>query len=259
LKERIQKIISRFGLASRRTAEQWITSGRVRVNGRIVTRLGSTADPEVDSIEVNGRKLTSNPPQPVYLMLNKPARCVTTSSDPRGRPTVMHLLKRLQERVFPVGRLDFNSTGLLLLTNDGALARKLEHPSFGVRRVYEVKIRKPLEESSIEKLRRGIVLSGKRTLPCEITVLRTSTRTQSLRVTLREGRNRQIHRMMAVFGREVIRLKRVRFGPLRLGDLPPGKFRQLTPTEVRNLRESVSKPGSVRPKKASRPTSKTRE
>jgi pseudouridine synthase len=238
VKQRLQKIISRSGLASRRTAERWILGGRVSVNGEVIRELGTKADPAADVVEVDGKRIAGIPAPPVYYVLNKPAGFVTTLRDPQGRPTVIDLLKRVRRRVFPVGRLDFVSTGMLILTDDGELAMKLQHPSSQIPRVYDVKIIGKLTDVSVRKLQRGVSLGNKKTQPCSIQVRKTSERSQWLRVTLREGQNRQIHRMMASVGISVSKLRRVQFGPLRLGRLAVGQYRRLTPSEVTSLRNS---------------------
>ena len=235
MKERLQKIISRAGLASRRTAEKWITEGRVRVNGKIVRQLGSKADPDTDTVEVDGRSIIDPGRHRRYYVLNKPAGCITAVKDPQGRPTVIDLLKRKHRHVYPVGRLDYNTTGLLILTDDGSLARYLQHPSSRIPRVYDVKVTGNLSQKALKRLERGIRLGDKTTLPCTVTVRRTSERSQWLRITLREGQNRQIHRMMAVVGATVVKIRRIQFGSLKLGRLPVGAYRELTPAEITSL------------------------
>jgi 23S rRNA pseudouridine2605 synthase len=249
---RLQKLIASAGIASRRKAEELIAQGRVTVNGQIVTELGSKADPERDSIKVDG-KLLRGPQRPIYLLLNKPKGYVTTVSDPEGRPTVMSLLRGVGERIYPVGRLDYSSEGLLLLTNDGELANKLTRASSHVPKTYLVKISGRAGEEDIAKLRQGIRIGSRsfgkadrsrehrsmkavHTAPAQIRLVREAENPW-YEVTLIEGRNRQIRRMFEEIGHHVEKIKRVRYGPLSL-DVEPGQFRQLTPREIESLRRS---------------------
>jgi 23S rRNA pseudouridine2605 synthase len=232
---RLQKIIAQAGLASRRKAEEMIRQGRVRVNGRTVTTLGTLADAGHDVIAVDGRQLRPRAPMR-YLVLHKPAGCVTTAEDEKGRPTVFDLLKRQSVRLFPVGRLDFNTEGLLLLTNDGPLANRLLHPRYGMPRVYLVRVNGPVADRDLETMRRGVDLPDGRTLPAEVHVVRRSEKSCWLRFTLREGRTRQIHRMLECCGGYGLRkLQRIGMGPLTLAGLAPGRFRFLEPSEVNRL------------------------
>jgi len=253
--ERLQKIIAAAGIASRRKAEELITGGLVSVNGQTVTALGTKADPERDHIRVNG-KLLHGPERHVYLLLNKPKGYVTTVADPEGRPTVMDLLHGIAARVYPVGRLDYLSEGLLLLTNDGELAQKLTHASSHVPKTYLVKVSGQPGEAQIERLRSGVKLAPERT-PMKTpgqAIRRRSTaittapaRIQLVReaenpwyeVTLVEGRNRQIRRMFEEIGHHVEKIKRVRYGPLQL-DVEVRRFRHLTTGEVAELKNAAS-------------------
>lgn len=232
---RLQKVIAQAGLASRRKAEEMIVQGRVRVNGRLVTALGTSVDAS-DNVMVDGRRLRPRAPMR-YLMLHKPSGCVTTTQDEKGRPTVFDLLKRYQPvRLFPVGRLDFNTEGLLLLTNDGQLANRLLHPRYGTPRVYLVRINGTVAEKDLETMRRGVDLPDGRTLPAQVHVVRRFEKTCWLRMTLREGKNRQVHRMLECCGGYGIRrLQRVGLGPLTLAGLAPGQFRFLESFEVDRL------------------------
>lgn len=232
--ERLQKILARAGVASRRKAEQYILEGRVRVNGKTVTELGTKADPERDHIKVDG-KLLHLRERPVYLMLNKPKGCVTTASDPQGRPTVMDYLKGVRGRVYPVGRLDYQSEGLLLVTNDGDFAARILGPSHHVPKTYEVKVNGPLTPDEQERFREGIPLHGRRTAPAGLKLLKPA-RNPWYEVTLIEGRQNQIRIMFRHFGRLVEKLRRTKIGPLSLGALKPGEFRPLTETEVARFR-----------------------
>jgi 23S rRNA pseudouridine2605 synthase len=263
--ERLQKIIAAAGIASRRNAEKLITSGAVSLNGQIVTELGTKADPERDHIRVNG-KLLHGAERHVYLLMNKPKGYVTTVSDPEGRPTVMDLLRGIRVRVYPVGRLDYASEGLLLLTNDGELAHKLMKAASHVPKVYLVKVAGVPDAEGLEKIRRGLSIpaesrflgpkgprndnvdkvesggkyrSGKhaqriKTAPAKVRLIRESDNPW-YELTLSEGRNRQIRRMFEEIGHHVEKIKRVRYGPLSL-DVPPGEFRRLSIGEIEKLK-----------------------
>jgi 23S rRNA pseudouridine2605 synthase len=236
--DRLQKILAAAGVASRRKAEQLISTGRVAVNGKTVTELGTKADPAVDAITVDGKPL--EPAQRfVYFLLNKPKGYVTTVSDPEGRPTVMQLLGNLRERVYPVGRLDYASEGLLLLTNDGDLAQQLTKAASHVPKTYQVKIHGQPSEQAIQRLQNGVTITldddrRVKTSPAKIR-LHEDAPNPWYEVTLIEGRNRQIRRMFQSVGFLVEKIKRVQLGPLVL-DVPPGKFRSLTIREVAQLK-----------------------
>jgi len=236
--ERLQKIIAAAGIASRRKAEEMIAHGLVAVNGQIVTELGSKADPEHDHIRVNG-KLLHGPERHIYLLMNKPKGYVTTLRDPEHRPTVMDLLRGLKARVYPVGRLDYASEGLLLLTNDGDFAYRLMKAASHVPKTYMVKVAGNPTTESLAKLREGVSIPsdrGKRvrTAPAKIRVIRESANPW-YEVTLIEGRNRQIRRMFEAVGHHVEKIKRVRYGPLQL-DVHPGEYRKLDAEEVAKLK-----------------------
>ena len=243
--ERLQKIIAAAGVASRRKAEELITAGQVSVNGRMVTQLGAKADPERDHIRVGG-KLLRGPEHKLYFMLHKPKGYVTTVSDPLGRPTVMQLMRGVHARLFPVGRLDYLSEGLLLLTNDGELMQQLTRAATHLPKTYLVKVSGAPSAEAIAKLRSGVMIDGAADsgLPAMKVVKTAPARIQLVReapnpwyeVTLREGRNRQIHRMFQKVGHRVEKIKRVHYGPLEL-DLPLGEFRPLTPAEVARLKK----------------------
>jgi pseudouridine synthase len=238
---RIQKIIAEAGLASRREAEEWIREGRVRVNGQ-VARLGDRADPERDSIRVDGKRVRPRAGAKSYVLLNKPKGYVTTVDDPEGRNTVLDLLPpALRGAVKPVGRLDVQTEGLLLLTNDGELAALVTNPSTGCPKEYSVKVSGIPPERELEKLRRGIPLDGRRTRPADIERISTTSRRGEegnawLRVVLKEGRTRQIRRMFEAIGHPVSKLKRVAIGPIRDDRLPSGAWRPLSGGEVDRLR-----------------------
>jgi 23S rRNA pseudouridine2605 synthase len=255
--ERLQKIIAAAGIASRRKAEELITQGRVAVNGQIVSELGSKADPERDHIKIDG-KLLRGPQRNIYLLLNKPKGYVTTVSDPERRPTVMDLVKNVGQRIYPVGRLDYLSEGLLLLTNDGELANHLTRAASHVPKTYMVKVSGRPAEQDVQKLRRGIRISARpvrgrasgrpmppreapaHTAPAQIRLMKEAENPW-YEVTLIEGKNRQIRRMFEEIGHHVEKIKRVRYGPLKL-DVEPGQFRELTPGEVRALRRPGAGP-----------------
>jgi len=262
-RERLQKIIARAGFASRREAEEMIRTGRVTVNGKIITELGSKADSKTDHVKVDGKLITR--PEPLrYILLYKPKEVMTTVNDPEGRKTVLDLVRGVKERLFPVGRLDYQSEGLILLTNDGQLAFQISHPSQGSVKTYHVKVRGVPEERLVEKLRRGITLDGRRTLPCEIDRLRTTgtaedTGNSWFEVRLREGRTQQIRKMFKALGHPVSKLKRVSIGPISDGSLSAGQWRELTKQEVRLLatqkepaRKRVAKRPGTRKKTATR-------
>jgi 23S rRNA pseudouridine2605 synthase len=239
--ERLQKIIAHAGLASRRQAEEWITAGRVRVDGKIVRELGTRADPAVALILVDGKPLRRQR-ETLYYMLNKPRGCVTTVSDPEGRPTVMDYLKKVPERVYPVGRLDYASEGLLLVTNDGEFSNHIISAANGIPKTYWVKVAGVPSAEELQKLRDGISLDGRRTMPAVIRRLPPQGRKESenpwYEVVLHEGRQNQIRRMFERIGHPVRKLKRVRIGKLSLGTLKPGEFRPLRPAEIRGLMET---------------------
>jgi 23S rRNA pseudouridine2605 synthase len=232
--ERLQKILSRAGVASRRQAEQLILEGRVTVNGKTVTELGSKADLERDHIKVDGR-LLRRPRRLVYLALNKPRGCVTTLRDPEGRPTVMECLRGVKERVYPVGRLDYASEGLLLFTNDGALANAIMAAASHVPKTYLVKVNGALTPEQEEQFRAGVPIEGRRTAPAGLRIVRRA-QNPWYEVRLIEGRKNQIRLMFKHFGRLVEKLQRVRIGPVELGGLKPGHWRLLTAAEVERLK-----------------------
>ncbi len=240
--QRLQKILSAAGVASRRLAEELILQGRVTVNGAVVTELGTKADPAADEIRVDGRRL-HGPQRHRYILLNKPRGYVTTRSDPQGRPTVMDLLARVREYVYPVGRLDYDSEGLLILTNDGDLAARLTHPRHEVERVYEARVRGVPGPREIERLERGIVIEGRRTAPAKVTLSRRPPSTASpqavLRLSIHEGRHRQVRKMLDAIGHPVVRLRRVRIGPIADDMLKTGRYRDLTAAEVAQLKRAA--------------------
>mgnify|MGYP005840231907 CR=1 FL=1 len=235
VEERLQKVLAHAGVASRRRAEEMIVEGRIRVNGEVVTELGTKVNPRRDVIQVDGRTL-GKPEEPVYLLLNKPRGVLSTASDARGRTTVVDLVRH-RSRLYPVGRLDLDSEGLILLTNDGALALRLAHPRYEHEKEYRVLVEGEPDEGALERLRQGVGLEGGWTKPARVEVESHTAEGTWLRVVLREGRKRQIRRMLEVVRHPVRRLVRVRMGPLRLGDLKPSAYRPLTSSELRAIRE----------------------
>ena len=240
--ERLQKIIAAAGVASRRKAEELISAGRVLVNGQVVVELGTKADPEQDHIRVDG-KLLQGPERYTYVVLNKPKGYVTTVSDEKKRPTVMDLVQKVKGRVYPVGRLDWASEGLLLMTNDGALANALMKAASNVAKVYVVKVAGQPDEAKLDKLRRGVSIAEKggrrvRTAPAKIRLIREGDNPW-LEVTIIEGRNRQVRKMFEEVGHHVEKIRRVQYGPLAL-DVPPGDWRNLTLLEVAKLKTAAS-------------------
>ena len=238
--ERLQKILSQAGVASRRASEQMMLEGRVTVNGRTVRELGTKADPSRDDIRVDGSRIKIVE-QHRYILLNKPRGYVTTRSDPERRKTVMDLLRGVKEYVYPVGRLDYESEGLLLLMNDGDLAAKLTHPSHGIARVYEAKVLGIPDSHDLERLQRGIVIDGRRMRASEVALLpqKRDDSGATLLITLREGRNRQVRNMCDAIGHPVDHLKRVAIGPLRDPRLKTGYWRDLNDDEVERLKNAA--------------------
>jgi 23S rRNA pseudouridine2605 synthase len=255
MKERVQKIMAAAGISSRRAAEEMILEGRVRVNGAVVTELGTKADPEQDHIKVDGKLI--NPQQPkTYVMLNKPVGYVTTMSDPEGRPVVSDLLQGVRARVYPVGRLDYNTEGLLLLTNDGDFAHLVTHPRHELPKTYLVKVKGVLDDREVDNLEKGVFLKDGKTAPAKVRKLRKEEANSWVEITIHEGRKRQVRRMIDHTGHSVIKLKRVRVGNLNLGDLPLGGYRHLTAEEVKGLQEASLReqgPAITKPKAESRP------
>lgn len=235
MEERLQKILAKMGIASRRAAEEIILEGRVTVNGKAAT-LGMKADPSKDHIKLDGKLLTKPEPK-VYLMINKPKGVITTLSESEERPTIRDFLKKIKYRIFPVGRLDYDSEGLLLLTNDGDFAHAILHPSKKIPKTYHVKIKGVLEDNDIEKLKRGVKLKDGMTLPSKVKKLRKAEENSWIEITIYEGRKRQVRRMLEKVGHPVLKLKRVRINGIELGNLAPGAIRYLTSEEIRKIKE----------------------
>jgi 23S rRNA pseudouridine2605 synthase len=260
----LQKILSQAGITSRRKAEELIETGHVRVNGQLVTQLGTKANPRTDRITIDGRPLKAAD-APLYILLHKPVNVVTTLADPEGRPTVRQYLPEVRVRVYPVGRLDFHSSGLLLLTNDGELALRLTHPRYGIRKTYHVKVKGTPTSETLAQLAAGVRLEEGPTAPAQVRVLRgpggprawglearaqkpsspqalrssTGAEKTWLEISIGEGRKREIRRMCERVGHPVEKLTRVALGPLTVGKLVPGQHRMLTPREVFELRRAV--------------------
>ena len=249
--ERLQKILAAAGVASRRKAEELIVAGRVSVNGKTVVELGSKADLSVDEVKVDGQRLSA-PKHFVYFALHKPKNCVTTVSDPEGRETVMKFFKGVRERIYPVGRLDYASEGLLLLTNDGDFAAKLMSPASHVSKTYLVKIKGLLTPEQEEQFRTGIPMHGRRTAPAGLRILK-KTQNPWYEVQLIEGRQNQIRVMFKHFGHLVEKLKRIRIGFLDLGALKAGVYRTLTSAEVEKFKKLLDTPPEARPERFPKP------
>jgi len=268
--ERLQKIIAAAGITSRRAAEELILAGRVAVNGNVVTELGAKADPATDQITLDGAPV--KPAETLYyVLLHKPAGYVTSLKDPQGRQLVTELVKDVNARLFPVGRLDYNSEGLLLLTNDGAWANRLMHPRHQVDKEYHVRVRGKVDQQQIKRLNDGIELEDGPVSGATVRLLKTDQNNDWLSVTIREGRNRQVRRMCAAAGLSVVRLRRIRYGNLTLGGLKPGEYRLLTKQEAADLdgppparsprpgpADARSKAGPERPTSPRRPTARVR-
>ena len=243
--DRLQKILAHAGVASRRAAEKLIAEGRVTVNGRTVLEMGTKADLASDDIRVDGQRV-KRAERLRYILLYKPAGYVTTRSDPQRRRTVMDLLGGVREYVYPVGRLDYETEGLLLLTNDGDLAARLTHPRHEVERTYEARVAGIPDDEALDRLRGGIPLDGRRTQPADVILLnkRPNDREGLLLVTIREGRNRQVRRMLEAVGHPVRKLRRTRIGPLGDRHLRPGEWRELSAKEVAALQDEGAAPPS---------------
>ncbi len=239
--ERLQKVLARAGVASRRAAEQLIAAGKVRVNGRIVTEMGIKVDAHRDKVEVNGRRVVAE--KPAYYLLHKPRRMVTTLADPEGRETIKDLLKAVPERVHPVGRLDYHTSGALLLTNDGQMTEALLRPHKAVPKIYAVKVQGHLTIEDLDQLRKGVVLDdGYKTKPAELFVIREEEDNTWLQITLTEGKNRQIHRMLEAIGHRVMRLARTSFADITTEGLRPGQLRPLKERELEKLKKRYLNP-----------------
>lgn len=235
---RLQRFLALAGVASRRASEILISSGRVKINNQTVTKLGTTVDPERDVVEVDGLRVRIE--QKLYALLNKPAGYLTTITDPQGRPTVADLVADLPARVYPVGRLDLDTEGALLLTNDGDLAHRLAHPRFGVEKVYHATVAGKPGPADLDALRQGVDIGEFVTSPAKVRMIKPGSRESTLEIIIHEGRKRQVKRMCKAVGHPVVRLRRVEYGGIGLGSLKPGKHRLLTEAEVKFLRNKVA-------------------
>ncbi len=235
--ERLQKILSEAGVASRREAEKMISAGHVAINGMVVTKLGTQADPSRDKVTVGGEPITI-PEKKVYYLFHKPENVMVTRKDPQGRPTILDYLKGVPQRVNPVGRLDFDSEGLLLLTDDGDLHARLTHPRHEVPKIYQVKVAGHISATHLKMLREGIDIGEYVTQPCGAKLLKENPQNVWIELTLKEGKNRQVRRMMEALGFRVLRLVRIGIGPLNLGGLKKGEWRPLSLSEIAAIRGS---------------------
>jgi pseudouridine synthase len=246
--ERLHVVLARAGIASRRQAEEMIREGRIMVNGRVVLTPGTQVVWGQDAIRADNRQV-SRLESKVTIVLNKPKGVLTTSHDPRGRPTTAQLVSGIKARIFPVGRLDYHSEGLLLLTNDGELAQHLQHPRYKIPKTYRTKVKGLPNQQAMQRLRSGIILDGRRTAPASVKRIRTTGKNAWLEITVKEGRNRQVRRMCSEVDHPVMKLKRIQYGPIRLGNLKPGFYRDLTPTEMERLQKlgpQVVRPGKTK-------------
>ncbi len=237
MEERLQKYLAEAGIASRRKSEELITAGLVKVNGKIVTELGTKVDPKKDEVVYRGQVVNKKEVEMVYIMLHKPEGYVTTAKEQFGRPSVMDLVRDVKERIFPVGRLDYETSGLLLLTNDGDLTYKLTHPKHDVDKTYHAKVYGTPDEMDLQMFRRGVFIDGVRTKPAKIQILEKGERQSLAEIKIHEGKNRQVRKMCEAISHPVAQLKRVATGDLELGDLQKGKYRHLTAAEVKYLKK----------------------
>lgn len=229
--ERLQKILAKAGIASRRNAEELIRQGKVTVDGKVVTEMGCRVDPDLQVVAFEGRPLCVEE-EKIYLLLNKPKGYVTTLHDPQGRPIVSSLLTGISSRVFPVGRLDFDTEGALIMTNDGDFAERILHPRFEIERTYQAKVRGLPTHEKIHLLEEGLELEGKKTWPAKVSIIAKEPATTTLEITIHEGRKRQVRKMFQAIDHRVIALRRIAYGGLQLGALPTGQYRRLTPADL---------------------------
>ena len=234
MQQRLQKILAKAGIASRRKAEELIKEGKVRVDGKVVTEMGTKVDPDAQDIECDGIHVAAREKK-IYILLHKPAGFLSTVNDPQGRPIVTDLLPQVKERVYPVGRLDLDTEGALLLSNDGELAQKIMHPSHEVNKTYVAKVKGKPGTKKLAALSRGITLEGRKTWPADIEVLQTEPQATTIKIIIHEGRKRQVRKMFDAVGHPVLQLKRTAYGQLELGDLRPGKYRFLSPEDIKMI------------------------
>ena len=243
MEERLQKYLAEAGIASRRKSEEWIASGRVKVNGVVVTALGTKIDPQKDQVLFDDQPVVISGEKKIYLMLHKPEGYVTTAKEQFGRPAVLDLVRDVKQRIFPVGRLDYDTSGLLLLTNDGELTYRLTHPKYDVDKTYIAKLYGVPDDMDLQKFRRGVMVDGRNTRPAKIRILEIEKdrRFCTAEIILHEGKNRQVRKMGDAIKHPVAQLKRVATGTLTLGDLPKGAYRPLTEKEVQYLKQLSAK------------------
>ena len=243
MEERLQKYLAEAGIASRRKSEEWIASGRVKVNGVVVTALGTKIDPQKDQVLFDDQPVVISGEKKIYLMLHKPEGYVTTAKEQFGRPAVLDLVRDVKQRIFPVGRLDYDTSGLLLLTNDGELTYRLTHPKYDVDKTYIAKLYGVPDDMDLQKFRRGVMVDGRKTRPAKIRILEIEKdrRVCTAEIILHEGKNRQVRKMCDAIKHPVAQLKRVATGTLTLGDLPKGAYRPLTEKEVQYLKQLSAK------------------
>ena len=234
MEERLQKILAKAGIASRRGAEELIRQGKVTVDGKVVTEMGYRLDPAEHKIAFEGKQISAEE-EKIYLLLNKPQGYVTTLKDPQGRPIVTALLKEIKARVFPVGRLDFDTEGALILTNDGDFTQRILHPSFEIKRTYLATVAGHPSPKALHQLEEGIELEGKKTWPAKVRVVKKNKTSTTIETTIHEGRKRQVRKMFQAIGHRVLHLKRIAYGNLKLGALPTGEYRVLTPPEINQI------------------------
>ncbi len=234
MQERLQKVLARAGIASRRKAEELIREGRVKVDGKVVTEMGTRVDPENQAIECNGMHVSAQEKK-VYILLHKPSGFLSTVHDPQGRPIVTDLLKNIKERVYPVGRLDLDTEGALLLTNDGELAQKILHPSHEVNKTYVAKVKGWPGKNKLGALAGGIILEGRKTWPADIELLHSEPQTTTIKIVIHEGRKRQVRKMFEAIGHPVLQLQRTAYGQLQLKGLASGKYRFLDPGDIQMI------------------------
>ncbi len=235
---RLQKYLAQCGIASRRKAETLIAEGRVSIDGSVVTTMGAKIDPQRQRVLFDGKPVTKEEAK-IYLLLNKPKGFVTTLADPQGRPIVINLVKNKDARLFPVGRLDLDTAGALILTNDGDFAQRVQHPSFEVTKTYEALVAGTVDAGDIHSLETGILLEGKPTAPASLQILQAAKRTTLLQITIHEGRKRQVRMMFRAVNHPVLHLKRIAYGNLSLGNLPEGSYRSLTPKDLKKIFKNI--------------------
>lgn len=234
MEERLQKVMAELGVASRRKCEELILLGKVKVNAVVINELGTKVDKQKDIIEVEGKAL-SNQTHKIYVMLNKPVGYITSAKDQFNRPTVLDLIAGVKERIFPVGRLDYDTEGLLILTNDGELTYKITHPSHNINKTYRALVAGKIQQRDIETFAQGIIIDGYKTSPAKLTLLETRNNNSLVDITIHEGRNRQVRKMCETVNHHVIKLKRISIGKLKLGDLKKGNWRYLKEEEIKYL------------------------